>query len=70
MTLFVILTDNFRRGDRGGGGGGNRFDRSQGPAIGTWTNETAENAEKENSMNTWDGMGEDWGDEWTGSVSL
>ena len=55
--LFFLNNCNFsklwncffisRRGDRGGGS--SRYDRNSGPAIGTWTNETAENAEKENS---------------------
>ena len=49
----------------------NRFDK--GPQIDTWTNETAENAEKENTAGGWgDNLGaEDWtADEWTGSVSI
>ena len=39
------------RGRGRGGFRGNRFDRERerGPQIDTWTNETAENAEKENS---------------------
>ena len=39
------------RGRGRGGFKGNRFDRERerGPQIDTWTNETAENAEKENS---------------------
>lgn len=57
-------------GGRGRGRGGRSYRSSRydkGPQIDTWTNETAENAEKENS--TWE-MSEDWTtDEWTGSVS-
>ena len=55
---------------RGRGRGGrsyrsNRYDK--GPQIDTWTNETAENAEKENT--SWGEVSEDWtADEWTGSV--
>ena len=46
-----------RGGGRGRGRGGfrgNRFDRERerGPQIDTWTNETAENAEKENSSSS------------------
>ena len=39
------------RGRGRGGFKGNRFnrERERGPQIDTWTNETAENAEKENS---------------------
>ena len=48
-----------RGGGRGRGRGGfrgNRFDRERerGPQIDTWTNETAENAEKENSSSSKD----------------
>ncbi|KAL8577437.1 hypothetical protein ACOMHN_048072 [Nucella lapillus] len=56
------------------GGRSRRYDRNdsnEGPHIDTWTNETAENAEKETSGwgDTWTESTEDWcEDQWTGSL--
>ncbi|KAL5005522.1 hypothetical protein ScPMuIL_018978 [Solemya velum] len=69
-----------RGGPRRARGGGNRFNRGNhqssapkfdaGPQIDTWTNETAENAEKETSGfgDTW--VSEDWNEDcWSGSLN-
>ncbi|KAK3096720.1 hypothetical protein FSP39_002655 [Pinctada imbricata] len=63
-----------RGGGPGSGRGGSRsFERGQqkfdiGPQIDTWTNETAENAEKEPSIGAWGDM-EDWNeDQWAGNL--
>ena len=70
--VYVNHTGQMNGGGRGRGRGGRSYRSSRydkGPQIDTWTNETAENAEKENK--SWGEMTEDWTtDEWTGSVSV
>lgn len=63
-----------RGGGRGRGRGGGSFQKNprfdKGPQIDTWTNETAANAEKENTIGSWGDGIEDWSDDtWTGSLT-